>query len=335
MIRFTVADEFRGPRAAALRLRPRRGRGPPGRRRRPARRRCPGRAPSSRRASRSRSRAGFEAQVRARSGLALKKGLALANGVGTIDADYRGEVGVIVVNLGAEPVTIDARRPDRAARRRAGRAGASSRPPASLETSARGSRRLREHGLVSGVFELAIAFLGSGSSGNCAVVRVRDDGRPRRRGPLRARDEEAPRACAASPSRTSRRVFLTHEHSDHVYGALALSTKGGPARLRDGRDRGRRRASRVRSSRTCGSCAAGADLVVGDLHVRVTSTPHDGVESVCYVFADGAGPARRDGHGPRAPLAGGPRRARRTARSSASRRTTTRTSCARGPTRPS
>jgi dUTP pyrophosphatase len=50
---------------------------------------------------------GFEAQVRARSGLALKKGLALANGVGTIDADYRGEVGVIVVNLGAEPVTID------------------------------------------------------------------------------------------------------------------------------------------------------------------------------------------------------------------------------------
>lgn len=49
---------------------------------------------------------GFEAQVRARSGLALRKGLALANGVGTIDADYRGEVGVIVVNLGSEPVTI-------------------------------------------------------------------------------------------------------------------------------------------------------------------------------------------------------------------------------------
>jgi len=49
---------------------------------------------------------GFEAQVRARSGLALKKGLALANGVGTIDADYRGEVGVIVVNLGSEPVAI-------------------------------------------------------------------------------------------------------------------------------------------------------------------------------------------------------------------------------------
>jgi dUTP pyrophosphatase len=50
---------------------------------------------------------GFEGQVRARSGLALKKGVALANGVGTIDADYRGEVGVIVVNLGNEPVTIE------------------------------------------------------------------------------------------------------------------------------------------------------------------------------------------------------------------------------------
>ena len=51
--------------------------------------------------------AGFEGQVRARSGLALKKGLALANGVGTVDSDYRGEVGVIVVNLGGEPVTIE------------------------------------------------------------------------------------------------------------------------------------------------------------------------------------------------------------------------------------
>jgi dUTP pyrophosphatase len=49
---------------------------------------------------------GFEGQVRARSGLALKRGLALANGVGTIDADYRGEVGVLVVNLGAESVTL-------------------------------------------------------------------------------------------------------------------------------------------------------------------------------------------------------------------------------------
>jgi dUTP pyrophosphatase len=50
---------------------------------------------------------GFEGQVRARSGLALQKGIALANGVGTIDADYRGEVGVVIVNLGTEPVTLN------------------------------------------------------------------------------------------------------------------------------------------------------------------------------------------------------------------------------------
>jgi dUTP pyrophosphatase len=50
---------------------------------------------------------GFEGQVRARSGLALKKGLALANGVGTVDSDYRGEVGVLVVNLGPEPVALE------------------------------------------------------------------------------------------------------------------------------------------------------------------------------------------------------------------------------------
>ena len=49
---------------------------------------------------------GFEGQVRARSGLSREKGVALANGVGTIDADYRGEVGVLLVNLGAEPVTL-------------------------------------------------------------------------------------------------------------------------------------------------------------------------------------------------------------------------------------
>jgi len=51
--------------------------------------------------------AGFEGQVRMRSGLALKKGLSLLNGPGTIDSDYRGEIGVILANLGAEPVTIE------------------------------------------------------------------------------------------------------------------------------------------------------------------------------------------------------------------------------------
>ena len=49
---------------------------------------------------------GFEAQIRPRSGLALRSGVTLMNSPGTIDADYRGEVGVIVVNHGADPVTI-------------------------------------------------------------------------------------------------------------------------------------------------------------------------------------------------------------------------------------
>jgi dUTP pyrophosphatase len=47
---------------------------------------------------------GYEGQVRPRSGLALKKGIALVNSPGTIDADYRGEIGVIVINHGDEPV---------------------------------------------------------------------------------------------------------------------------------------------------------------------------------------------------------------------------------------
>ncbi|MGR3433536.1 MAG: dUTP diphosphatase, partial [Shimia sp.] len=46
---------------------------------------------------------GHEWQIRARSGLALRHGIGLANGVGTIDADYRGEVAVLLVNLGDAP----------------------------------------------------------------------------------------------------------------------------------------------------------------------------------------------------------------------------------------
>lgn len=50
---------------------------------------------------------GFEAQVRPRSGLAAKKGLTVLNAPGTIDADYRGEIGVILVNLSNEEFTIN------------------------------------------------------------------------------------------------------------------------------------------------------------------------------------------------------------------------------------
>ena len=85
--------------------------------------RRPGRAPVELRAgrprarcqpaSRSNCRQGYEAQIRPRSGLALKHGVTLLNSPGTIDADYRGEVKVILINLGDEPFVI--RRGDRIA----------------------------------------------------------------------------------------------------------------------------------------------------------------------------------------------------------------------------
>jgi dUTP pyrophosphatase len=50
---------------------------------------------------------GFEAQIRPRSGLALKHGITVLNSPGTIDADYRGEIGVILVNLSDKPFTIN------------------------------------------------------------------------------------------------------------------------------------------------------------------------------------------------------------------------------------
>ncbi|MGL5228145.1 MAG: dUTP diphosphatase [Bacteroidales bacterium] len=50
---------------------------------------------------------GFEAQIRPRSGLALKKGITVLNSPGTIDADYRGEVGIILINLSSEPFVIE------------------------------------------------------------------------------------------------------------------------------------------------------------------------------------------------------------------------------------
>ncbi len=50
---------------------------------------------------------GYEAQVRPRSGLALKHGITVLNAPGTVDADYRGEIGVVLINLSAEPFTVN------------------------------------------------------------------------------------------------------------------------------------------------------------------------------------------------------------------------------------
>jgi phosphoribosyl 1,2-cyclic phosphodiesterase len=138
---------------------------------------------------------------------------------------------------------------------------------------------------VDGV--LSIAFLGSGSSGNCAVVRcgktavLVDAG-------LSVRETRKRLAVRGVALEDVAAVFLTHEHSDHVYGALALSRKAGlpvyaSVGTADAAGFPGPLFADVRIVR------GGRDFVLGDLHVRVTSTPHDGVESVCYVFTDGAG----------------------------------------------
>ena len=50
---------------------------------------------------------GYELQIRGRSGLARKNGIGLVNGIGTIDADYRGEIGALIINLSNEPFTVE------------------------------------------------------------------------------------------------------------------------------------------------------------------------------------------------------------------------------------
>ncbi len=49
---------------------------------------------------------GFEGQIRPRSGLAIQKGIGIVNGPGTIDSDYRGEIGILLINFGKEPFTV-------------------------------------------------------------------------------------------------------------------------------------------------------------------------------------------------------------------------------------
>lgn len=92
--------------------------------------------------------AGTEAQVRPRSGLALKHGITVLNSPGTIDADYRGEIGVVLVNLGDAPFTVE--RGTRIAQMIVApylRAGW--RPVDSLEDSARGAGGFGSTGLDS------------------------------------------------------------------------------------------------------------------------------------------------------------------------------------------
>ena len=80
---------------------------------------------------------GFEAQVRPRSGLALKHGLTCLNSPGTIDSDYRGEVGVILINHGQEPFVI--RRGERIAQMVIARHEQATMVEAALDDTARGA----------------------------------------------------------------------------------------------------------------------------------------------------------------------------------------------------
>ncbi len=93
--------------------------------------------------------AGLEAQVRPRSGLALKHGVTVLNAPGTIDADYRGELGVILINLGQDPFTI--RRGDRIAQLViAAHAQARWRVVEALDDSARGAGGFGSTGATGG-----------------------------------------------------------------------------------------------------------------------------------------------------------------------------------------
>jgi dUTP pyrophosphatase len=91
---------------------------------------------------------GFEGQVRPRSGLALKHGITVLNAPGTIDADYRGELQIILVNLGREPFTVE--RGARVAQLVIAAAlQASIRVVASLDETTRGARGFGSTGTVS------------------------------------------------------------------------------------------------------------------------------------------------------------------------------------------
>ena len=106
---------------------------------------------------------GFEGQVRARSGLAVRHGLTVLNAPGTIDADYRGEVQVLLVNLGREPVSV--RRGDRIAQLVIGPvARVAWREVATLPESARGAGGFGSTGTV-GEPERGFAEPGDGVRG--------------------------------------------------------------------------------------------------------------------------------------------------------------------------
>ncbi len=135
---------------------------------------------------------------------------------------------------------------------------------------------------------MEIVFLGSGSSGNCAAVRagrtvvLLDAGLSLRQTALRLGERGLSLDDVAA-------VLLTHEHSDHVLGALDLAKKRAlPVYATEGTARAAGLPGPLFAD--IRTVRGGDEIRIGaGLFVRVTRTPHDGVESVCYVFGDGAG----------------------------------------------
>ena len=136
---------------------------------------------------------------------------------------------------------------------------------------------------------IEVAFLGSGSTGNCAVVRsgrttlLLDAG-------LSPRQISARLGTLGASLDEVSAVLLTHEHSDHVSSAAALAAKRGLPLVGT---RGTLAKAGLPGPLFADLRAVrdGEEVVFGngDLTVRVTATPHDGVEPCCYVFASGSG----------------------------------------------
>ena len=155
---------------------------------------------------------GFEAQVRPRSGLAIRQGLTVVNAPGTIDSDYRGELKVLLVNLGAEAGRRSPRRPHRPAGDRAGDPGRLCR-----NRRADGIRPRRRRLRFDGGVRVEILVLASGSSGNCALVRAGGVSVLVDAGVSALQIAKRLEVFGCSPDEVDA-VLLTHEHSDHIRG---------------------------------------------------------------------------------------------------------------------
>ncbi|HQR47018.1 MAG TPA: MBL fold metallo-hydrolase [Thermoanaerobaculia bacterium] len=135
---------------------------------------------------------------------------------------------------------------------------------------------------------MEIAFLGSGSSGNCAVIRagrtavLLDAG-------LSVRDTARRLAGRGLSLDDVSALLLTHEHSDHVRAAADFARRRGlPIYATAGTARQAGLPGPLFADTRV--VAGGDELSIGgELFVRVTRTPHDGEESVCFVFSDGDG----------------------------------------------